>query len=292
MENPQDKDREYINQPNLNALRDKFCDWLYNSLDYAYYNPAEFAIDKTDKTKYPVMIFLHWMWHWRSQRRQINDSLFPYMASEKMQSRFNEKWAHLLVPRIPIHLPGFVSTDKLQWMIEDYIEKNEENIDTNQITVTWSSAGSTLAWRLLTKNPDFYSNTLIACPAVVPTNKELEKTQNAPIWMVSSRNDHTIPYFIQEYFRNKIKETTAVPDQCRQTVFDWDVFLPDWRRMKNPHLLANIFTSDFIPFRTPKYEDVKYDWENYPNTTTITADGRIIPTQWIISRTQHKKDNK
>ena len=292
MEKPQNRNKEYTDQPNLDILRDKFRDWLYRSLDYAYYNPAEFAIDNTEKTKYPLMIFLHWMWHWQSQRRQINDSLFPYMASEIMQSRFNEKWAHLLVPRIPVHLPGITSSNKLQWLIEDYIEKNENNIDKNQITIMWSSAGSTLAWRLLTKNPDFYSNTLIACPPVIPTNNELEKTENTPIWIVSAKKDRTVPYFIQENFRERIKETTAVPDQCRQTVFDWDIFFPDWRKINNPHLLANIITSDFIPFKIPEYEKIKYDWENYPNTTTITADWKIIPTKGIISRAQYNKNNK
>ena len=278
---------EYFNLENkyLDDLRTKFCDWLYKSLDYAYYSPVNPEID--DKQKYPLIVFLHGMWHWWKKRSQINDSFFPYMASEIMQSRFKEKWAHIILPRSPINLPWIADSNNMQWLIDDYICTNIDNIDEKQIILMWASAGSAMSLRLVTKNPDFYSRLLLACSPVVPTKMDMRKLEDIPIWMVSAKKDPIVLYPFQKLIWEKIKANTNIPDWCRWTTFQWDVYSPDGTIIKIPHFLAKVVTSDFMPFHTVNYEDVKYDWKNYPGTITVNARWEVIPTQWLINRMQN-----
>ena len=76
-----------------------------------------------------------------------------------------------------------------------------------------------MIWRLLTKNPNFYSRAVLACPPVIPTNKNLEKMSEVPLWIVSAKKDPVVLYPTQKHLREKIQNTTDVPDQCRWTVF-------------------------------------------------------------------------
>jgi predicted peptidase len=76
-----------------------------------------------------------------------------------------------------------------------------------------------MIWHLLTKNPNFYSRAVLACSPVIPSNKNLEKIANIPLWIVSAKKDPVVLYPTQKLLREKIKNTTKVPDKCRWTVF-------------------------------------------------------------------------
>ena len=268
----------------INALRAKFSVWLYKSLDYGYYSPVKW---ENDKEKYPLIVFFHGMWHWKQQMSQVYDSYFPYMTSNIIQSRFQENWAHIILPRTPLNVLWILNSNQIQWMIEDYVQKNANHVDKNQIVIMWTSAGSNMIWRLLTKNPNFYSRAVLACPPVIPTNKNLEKMSEVPLWIVSAKKDPVVLYPTQKHLREKIQNTTDVPDQCRWTVFPWEVYHPDGTLIKFPHYLSYVITSDFIPFNIPNYENIKYDWKNYPGTTTTTASWNTVPTQWIVNWMQN-----
>ena len=274
-----------LGNENLDTLRAKFSDWLYKSLDYAYYSPVK---SETDKEKYPLIVYFHGLWHWWTKRSQVNDSYFPYMSSDIIQSRFQEKWAHIILPRSPLNLTWILNSWKMQWLIDDYIWKNADYIDENQIVLMWASAGSNLIQHLLIENPNFYSRALLACPQFILTEKNLKKIADTPIWLVSAKRDPIAIYPAQKFLREKIKNNTNVPDKCRWTLFPWDVYSPNGLIIRYPHLLAKVITSDFMPFKIPNYESIKYDWKNYPGTITVTASWEEIPTQWIISWIQNK----
>ena len=278
-----------FNVEDLNDLRAKFRDWLYKSLDYGYYSPVK---SETDKEKYPVVIFIHGIWHWWTKMSQVNDSFFPYMTSDIIQAKFQEKWAHIILPRTPLNVLWILSSDKVQWILEDYVWKNADHVDEKQIVIMWTSAGSNMIWRLLAKNPNFYSRAVLACPPVIPTNKNLEKMADIPLRLVSAKKDPVVLYPTQKLLREKIKNTTNVPDKCRWTIFPWDVYHPDGSLIKYPHYLSYVITSDFIPFNIPNYERIKYDWKNYPGTITTTASWEKIPTQWIINWTQNVRSDE
>lgn len=262
----------------LKVLCSSFSDWVYDTLDFWYFSPVKWV---NDNIKYPLIIFIHWIWHWARQRSQINDSYFPYMAWKSMQRKFNAWWAHILLPRIP--KSNFLYKKKLlQWLIDDYIEKNQKNIDMNEIFIMGSSAGGAMAWNLMVDSPDLYKKALITCAPKIPAKNEIKKLQDKPIWMVAAKKDPIVPFLSQKLARSKLKENTIVPEQCRLTIFPWDVYSPDWLHIAIPHLLAKVITTDFIPLSVPKYENLKYTWEDYPWAYTISATGERVPTKWII----------
>ena len=263
----------------LENLRKNFCDWLYKSLDYGYFSPIKTVVDKT---KYPLIIFLHWMWHWWSKRSQINDSYFPYMTSDTLQSKFEAWWANILLPRLPEFKPHRLYKNKLQDLIENYVINNEWNIDCNNIFIMWSSAGGAMAWNLLIDNPSFYSKALITCAPKVPSKGELKKISDKPIWIVSAKKDPIIPFITQEMTRSRIEQCSTVPEMCIRTVFPWSVFSPDWKLIKLPHLLAKVISTDFVPLKIPNYDEIKYNGEDYPWTVSFDASWHKVPTRWII----------
>ena len=76
-----------------------------------------------------------------------------------------------------------------------------------------------MIWRLLIKNPNFYSRAVLACPPVIPRKKNLEKMADVPLWIVSAKKDPIVLYPTQKLLRKRIIETTNVPDKCRRTRF-------------------------------------------------------------------------
>ena len=155
-------------------------------------------------------------------------------------------WTHILLPRIP--KSNFLYKKKLlQWLIDDYIEKNQKNIDMNEIFIMGSSAGWAMAWNLMVDSPDLYKKALITCAPKIPAKNEIKKLQDKPIWMVAAKKDPIVPFLSQKLARSKLKENTIVPEQCRLTIFPWNVYSPDWLHIAIPHLLAKVITTDFIP---------------------------------------------
>ena len=54
------------------------------SIDYRYFSPVK----KGDKTKYPLVIWLHGMGDGAEDGRQVNNSQIAYWASDEFQARF------------------------------------------------------------------------------------------------------------------------------------------------------------------------------------------------------------
>lgn len=261
-------------------LRTLYDDWEFKGLDYCYFSPIEENI--TEK-KYPLIIYIHGLWHWWYKRSQLNNSYFEYMASKEIQSKFKEWWAHILLPRVPEKMPSVAYTKKVQDLINNFINIHINKIDTKQIFIMWSSAWWWMARRLLIQNPELYSKALITCANKIPTNNELKKVANKPIWIVSAMKDPIIPFPTQIITRNKLKTITKVPELCRFTVFDWDVYAPDFKKALNAHKLSKVITYDFEIIEQYKWTwKIKYNWENYPWATTETATNKPIPTKGII----------
>ena len=203
-----------------------------------------------------------------------------------MQSRFTKWWAHLLLPRLPELKPQQFYRDTLQELIEDYISKNEKNIDKSQITIMGASAGGFMTWNLLWDNPDFYKKAIIACAPKLPSSAEIKKLGNTPIWIISAKHDSIIPFWYQKKGRDILKWNTDVPNECRWTIFPKEVRSPDWSLILLPHFLAKVLASNFEPIKIPWYEENKYNRETYPWAITYNAHWEKIWTKGIIERLQ------
>lgn len=265
----------------LEKLRNQFKDGSYKKLDYCFFSPKKSEIDTT---KYPLIIFVHWLAHWRHKRSQVNDSYFPYMISEEMQLKFNWWWCHILLPRLPEYMFDVVYTSKMQKLIEDYVDQYNSSIDLNQIYIMWSSAWWWMAWRLLLRNPKFYKKALITCANKIPSKKQLKKVSNTPIWLVSAKKDPIIHFASQRWTWNRLRKISKRPELCRWTVFTEKVYCPDGKKCRTPHLLSKVISFNFEML---KWVNIPYDWENYPFTRTKLATNEIIPTNGIIEWLQN-----
>lgn len=271
----------------LEKLRNQFKDWKYKKLDYWFFSPKK---SFNDDKKYPLIIYIHGLAHGWHKRSQINDSYFPYMISEEIQMKFREWWAHILLPRLPEYMFDVVYTSMMQWLIDSYVKKYEKNIDLDQIIIMWSSAGGGMAWRLLIRNPKFYSKALITCANKVPSKKQLELVSNKPIWLVAAEKDPIIPFATQLFTRKRLKNLTTVKKACRFTVFSWEVYFPDGLKARNAHLLSKVISYDFNMIKWSGYPwFIKYDWVNYPGTKTVLATDEKISTNWIVHWLQYEK---
>ena len=267
----------------LEKLRNQFKDGRYRNMDYWFFSPKKSFYDTK---KYPLIIFIHGLAHGWHERSQIDDSYFPYMISEEIQSKFREWWAHVLLPRIPEYMFDVFYTSKIQWLINSYVKKYEKNIDMDQIYIMWSSAGGWMAWRLLIRNPKFYSKALITCANKLPSKKQLKVVSDKPIWLVAAKKDPIIPFFSQKMTWNRLKRFTKLKKSCRFTVFKSKVYCPDGKKLKNPHLLSKVISYDFCMLNKSN-PVINYDWVNYPGTETILATDEKISTNGIINWLQN-----
>ena len=257
-------------------LRTQFRNGSYKKLDYCFFSPKK---SEGDTTKYPLIVYVHWLAHGWHKRSQVNDSYFPYMISSEMQSKFHEGWCHILLPRLPEYMFDVVYTSKMQKLIENYVNQYNSNIDVNQIYIMWSSAGWWMAWRLLLRKPDFYNKALITCANKIPFKNQLKIISDKPIWLVSAKKDPIIPFAFQRWTWNMLKKITKIPELCRWTVFPGKVYCPDGKKARLPHMLAKVISYDF---HLLDWTNVPYDWVNYPFTRTKLATDETIPTSGII----------
>ena len=115
-----------------------------------------------------------------------------------------------------------------------------------------------MAWRLLIRNPKFYSKALITCANKLPSKKQLKLLSDKPIWLVAAKKDPIIPFFSQKMTWNRLKKFTKLKKSCRFTVFQSKVYCPDGIRLKNAHLLSKVISYDFCMLnKNPSM--IKYD---------------------------------
>lgn len=263
-------------------LKDQFQNGKYKNLDYCFFSPKK---SKKDSKKYPVIVHIHWLAHGRRKRSHLNNNYFLYMISHEMQTKFNEWWCHILLPRVPEYMFDTVYTTKIQHLIENYIHDHIQNIDTTQIYIMGSSAWWWMARRLLIRHPLFYKKALITCANKIPSKKQLRTVSSKPIWLVSSKKDPIIPFPTQKWTWNRLKKISKIPEFCRWTVFNEKVYCPDGKKCKTPHLLSKVISYNFEML---KWNNIPYDWKNYPFTNTELATNEVIPTNGIIEWLQDK----
>ena len=132
----------------LTAMRGKVKDG-YN---FWFYNPDSVA----NESAKPLVIFLHGIGHADYVDAQLDDSDFPYWASQELQSKFDEGGAFILLPRSPEHKLVYWNTtliEPLRAVIDDMIAKHGDNIDTTKIFIGGSSAGGEMTWNMAVAFP-------------------------------------------------------------------------------------------------------------------------------------------
>ena len=168
-----------------------------NGYDYVAFSPVK---GEADKTKYPILVWLHGRQSGAYPRAQLQRYEFSNWASDEYQARFrNAGGCFLFAPRES--RSGNNDWDDsycptLKLTIDRFIEANAAHIDTNRIYIAGYSTGGTMTWDMLVKYPDFFAAGMPLAAIYQPnTTAQLNKLKNVSLWIFTSDHD---PYLINE----------------------------------------------------------------------------------------------
>jgi len=232
------------------------------ALDYCYYSP----VGNNDTKKYPIVIYLHGIGHGSYKGSQLDDSTMVTWASSELQSKWTNGGAYIILPRCP--------EDELQYwnkslaaplraLIDSFIEKHSENVDTTRIYVGGSSAGGEMAWDLALAYPEYFSGIYPLAATGTRSAEDIRKLKDVAIWVFASKLDPLVNYNtnVVPQWEN-ICTYTAKPAKCRLSSFT-TVLNPDGSKGDSNHRLYTTIMYDFFTV----------DGELYPNVTTVNANG-------------------
>lgn len=195
------------------------------SLDYVYYSPVK---GENDKTKYPLVVWLHGNSSGDYPGHQLTNSRIYNWSSEEYQKRFKgTEGAYLLLPRCPTGglnpvAWGVERQNALKRTIDGFIELNKDTVDVSRIYIGGYSMGGKMTVIMASSYPDFFAAAFPMSPVYEPTRAELKAMGNMPVWLFVNKNDaylsldyNTVVKPNWRYFSSQC----AFPDESRLTVF-------------------------------------------------------------------------
>ena len=164
------------------------------SIDYRYYSP----VGENDKTKYPLVVWVHGLSDGSKDGVQVNKSQIAYWASDEFQSRFGKAGgAFVLAARSREEL-GHTWTNQmvepLRAAIEDFIAKNKKNVDTTKIYIGGYSMGGKMTFKMAVAYPEMFAAIFPICPAWSPDVEAMEYISDMPTWLVAGKTDPLVNY--------------------------------------------------------------------------------------------------
>lgn len=196
------------------------------AIDYRYYSPVK----ENDKTKYPLVVWLHGMGNGLEVGGQLAASDIEMWATPEYQSRFAGGGAFIFAPR-SLEEKGLFWDNSLIYpvraAIDDFIEKNKANIDLSRIYVGGYSMGGKMTLKMAVAYPEMFAAAFPICPAWVPDTSATAKLADMPVWLTSGTSDPLVNYFtwVMPTWKN-IVATTNIPESCRFSTLSF-VAYPD-----------------------------------------------------------------
>ena len=188
----------------LNPERDRFTDAVSHDekmpLGYGYYVPD------LSGGKKPLIIFLHGAGEGGDEPAiaYTGNKVTAFIAPEN-QAKFGGG-AFVLVPQCPTmwmddgsHMYGdsgiSMYTEALKSLIDEFIGRFADVIDTDRIYVGGDSNGGFMTMRMLMSYPGFFAAAFPICEAMVDsavTEEDIENLKNVPIWFTHAKNDPVV----------------------------------------------------------------------------------------------------
>lgn len=175
----------------LVALGTQFADGK-NTYEYCYYTPVK---KTSDKTKYPLIIWLHGQFSGNTKRYQLDNCDVALWSSEEYQKKIKGTGgAFIFLPRDPtlntnLQLAWNGDLSGLKKSIDEFIKKYKANIDTSRIYLGGFSMGGKAVIRLAAAYPGYFAAIFPMSSVYDPSNSELRSLKNTPIWMFTCRSD-------------------------------------------------------------------------------------------------------
>lgn len=186
------------------------------SVDYRYFSPVK----EGDITKYPLVVWLHGMGDGESEGTQVRKSNVAYWVSDEFQARFKPAGGAFILAARSREEDGITWTNEmiepLRAAIDDFIEKNKENIDLSRIYVGGYSMGGKMTLKMIVAYPHMFAAAVPICPAWAPDESLTSLIADIPVWLVSGVNDPLVNYTVAvtPTWENIIKNSNVAAD-CR-----------------------------------------------------------------------------
>ena len=203
----------------LKALQSLFTNGDAYNFDYVLYSPVK---SDNDKTKYPLIIWLHGQFSSMYPRDQLESYNIAYWASDEYQSRIRGTGgAFLYLPRDPnVDIAWSGESAKLKRDIDLFISRYSKNIDTNRIYVGGLSMGGRGTIRLVAQYPDFFAAAFPISPVYNPTDAELRGLAKVPTWLISNKYDYLVSHSTLQNAWNYLNLYSSAPHLNRWALFD------------------------------------------------------------------------
>ena len=218
----------------LKALQGLFVDGHGYNFDYVFYSPVK---SDNDKTKYPLIIWLHGQFSSVFERQQLTSYNIAYWACDEYQSRIRGTGgAFLYLPRDPnIDIAWSGESSKLKRDIDLFISRYSENIDTNRIYVGGLSMGGRGTMRLVAQYPDFFAAAFPISPVYSPTDVELRGMAKVPTWLISNKYDYLVYHSTLQDVWKYLNQYSSTPHLNRWALFNtMRMYEPDGRLIPEP----------------------------------------------------------
>ena len=199
--------------------------------DYSYSSPLD--TDYNSTKKYPVVFFIGQTTTAGHQGAELRETSFPLWSMPAYQSRFyNASGAFIVLARTHPLESYFGSIanesyvrESIKAMMDDFIAKNKDHVDTDRIYLVSWDEGCRLAINIAADYPTYFAAMVLCSPAGLTINSGLEDKFSAladvPVWLMVCKADPKSAF--SEYgtkLWNVIKNTTAHSYVCRYTTFD------------------------------------------------------------------------
>ena len=187
------------------------------AIDYNYFSPVE---KKNDKTKYPLVIWLHGMGDGAEVGLPLTKSNISYWSSDEFQSRFKPAGgAYVFIPRSleeDMNYWGDNLIEPLRAVIDGFISANKNNIDLSRIYIGGYSMGGKMTLKMAVAYPELFAAAFPICPAWAPTEELLSNIADLPVWFVSSTLDPLVNYYmaVTPTFET-LTSISSVAEDCR-----------------------------------------------------------------------------
>lgn len=230
------------------------------SIDYRYFSPVK----ENDTTKYPLVVWLHGMSDGSSDGVQITKTDINNWTTDEYQSRFKDSGgAFIFVPR-SLEEKGMYWDDELVYplraAIDDFIEKNKDNIDTTRIYVGGYSMGGKMTLKMAVAYPGMFAAIFPICPAWIPGTDATVYLKDTPIWVTSCAVDPLVNYYtyLMPTWQN-IVACSNMPENCRLSTLAVSL-KPNGMPIFNGHnawtsVTFDLFTSCNRPYHAMKTQN-------------------------------------
>lgn len=153
----------------------------------------------------------------------------------------------------------------LRAAIDDFIEKNKDNVDLSRIYVGGFSMGGKMTLKMAVAFPEMFAAIFPVCPAWTPSQEQTAYIADIPVWLTSGAQDFVVNYNGVSSGWNNIIASTNVAENCRFSTLAKTAY-PDGTVSSNAHEAWFSVTYDMFSVTN----------EAYPYLSTVDGNGNEV----------------